>query len=83
MEIKESTISLRTSLANSTEDLTDEQLGAAIRMVLYRAMHAEIEFMEEKDVDESEFFNHKDGIAKVIAKLLWSDVKLLRLEPID
>ncbi len=83
MEIKESTISLRTSLANSTEDLTDEQLGAAIRMVLYRAMHAEIEFMEEREVDESEFFDHEDGIVKLTAKLLWSDVKLLRLDPID
>jgi len=83
MEIKESTISLRTSLANTTESLTDEQLGAAIRMVLYRAMHAEIEFMEEKEVDESEFFSHKDGIAALTAKLLWSDVKLLRLDPID
>lgn len=83
MEIKESTISLRTSLAHSTEDLTDEQLGAAIRLVLYRAMHAEIEFMEEKEVDESEFFDHEDGIVKLTAKLLWSDVKLLRLDPID
>ena len=83
MEIKESTISLRTSLANTTEHLTDAQLGAAIRMVLYRAMYAEVEFMDEQEVDESEFFNHKDGIATLTAKLLWSDVKLLRLDPID
>ncbi len=83
MEIKESIISLRTSLANTTEDLTDEQLGAAIRRVLLRAMHAETEFMEEKEVDESEFFYHEDSIVRVTAKLLWSDVKLLRLEPID
>ena len=83
MEIKESTISLRTSLAHSTEDLTDEQLGAAIRLVLYRAMHAEIEFMEEKEVDESEFFSHEDSIIALTAQLLWSDVKLLRLDPID
>ena len=77
MEIKESTISLRTSLSTIAGDLTDEQFGAVIKLVLSRAMHG------GKKFDESDFFYHEDSIVRLTAQLLWSDVKLLRLEPID
>lgn len=99
MEIKESTITddaielmalglIRPSLVkNLSKALTDEQFGQTIRLVLRRSLLAEItdklEFMEEKKVDESEFFSHEDSIIALTAQLLWSDVKLSRLEPID
>ena len=83
MEIKESTIQIRAGLHKNLLALTDEQLGETIRLVLRRSLLAEIEFMEEKEIIESEFFSHEDGIVALTAQLLWSDVKLLRLEPID
>jgi hypothetical protein len=81
----ENTILIRQSLVKnlSKEALTDEQLGQIIRLVLRRSLHAEIEFMEEKEVIESEFFTHEDGIVALTAQLLWSDVKLLRQELIE
>jgi len=83
MEIKESTIQIRAGLHKNLLALTDEQLGETIRLVLRRSLKAEVEFMEEQEVDESEFFSHEDSIIALTAQLLWSDVKLLRLEPID
>lgn len=77
----ENTILIRQSLVkNLSKALTDEQLGQTIRLVLRRSLQAEIECMEEKEVDESEFFSHEDGIIALTAQLLWSDVKLLRQE---
>jgi hypothetical protein len=80
----ENTILIRPSLVkNLSKALTDEQLGQTIRLVLRRSLQAEIEFMEEKEVIESEFFTHEDGIVALTAQLLWSDVKLLRQELIE
>lgn len=72
-------LEIRTDLHKNLSALTDEQLGAVLRLVFGRSIQEEMGFMEEKEVDELEFFSHEDGIVALTAQLLWSDVKLLRL----
>jgi hypothetical protein len=71
-------LEIRADLHKNLLALTDEQIGAVLRLVFRRSIKEEMGFMEEKEIDESEFFSHEDGIVALTAQLLWSDIKLSR-----
>ena len=70
-------IEIREDLHKNLSALTDEQMGAVLRLVFGRSIK------EGKEVDEAKFFSHEDGIIALTAQLLWSDIKSLRLSRLE